>query len=191
MKFPLFAFLLLPGMALAQQPPYGPGAPPVKYKNFGGNTAGASGNGADTTEDLLTNCAFAMPIGVLPNVGDVFQVTLGGKFTSSTDNKTVRVRLGTTIAGVPIVWTGAATAVNQTGWVVVMRWMKTSLNNQNVAALSSIGANANAFSGTSFNTGTLQETLLNNFVVTGQNATNPVANSITCQYMQTEYFGAN
>jgi len=186
MRVLCLALLLLSGIALAQ-----PGPPPAaKYKNFGGNVAGQSGNGADLTEDVLPNCSFAIPINAMPNVGDVFQITLGGRFIGSTDTKNARVRFGTTNAGVPIALTITGNTTTHISWVAVIKFMKTGLNAQNIAALSSVGSNGNAFSGTSFSTGSYQESLLNNFTVTGQNTTNSVANSVTCQYMQTEYFGA-
>jgi hypothetical protein len=180
-------FLLLPAIAAAQSVT----APAAQYKNFGGNVAGQSGNGADLTEDILPTCGFAIPVNATPNVGDVFQVTLGGKFIGSTDTKTVRVRFGTTNAGVPIMLTVTGNTATHLFWVAIIKYMKTGFNTQNIAILANVGSNANAFSGTSFSTGSFQETVLNNFTVTGQNATTAVANSVTCQYMQMEYFGAS
>jgi hypothetical protein len=182
--------LLFPVVAVSQSLPLGPGAPPAKYSNFGGNTAGASGNGADLNEDILPTCSFTMPINAMPNIGDAWQVTLGGKFAASTDSKAARVRYGTTNTGVPIIWSGSATTTSQTSWVVIIRYMKIGFNSQNILILANIGPNANAFSGTVIGPSSLQETLVNNFVVTGQNTTNSVASSVTCQYMQIEYFGA-
>jgi hypothetical protein len=132
-----------------------------------------------------------MPIGAMPNVGDIWQVTLGGKYISSTDNKSARVRAGTTSTGVPIMLSAVATALNQTSWAAIIKFMKIGFNAQNVWVMSTIGSSSNAFSGTNVSTGAFQETLVNNFVVTGQNATNPVASSVTCQYMQIEYFAVS
>jgi hypothetical protein len=164
--------------------------PSAAYRNFGGNIAGSSGNGADLTEDILPTCSFTMPINAMPNVGDVWQVTLGGKFANVADSKNLRVRYGTTNSGSPIMLAVSSTAVNQTSWVAVMKFMKTAYNAQNIWVMSAIGSSANAFSGSSFLTGSFQEALVNPFTVTGQDSTNPTANAITCQYMQTEYFGA-
>jgi hypothetical protein len=185
----VLSWLLLAGLLIPPAPAQQVTGPSAAYRNFGGNYAGSSGNGADLTEDILPTCSFTMPINAMPNVGDVWQVTLGGKFTGSTDTKAVRLRAGTTTAG-PIVWTASAAAASNTAWVVVIKYMKTSFNAQNFLALANIGSSANAFSGTIINSSSLQETIVNNFVVTGQNSTNAVASSITCQYMQTEYFGA-
>lgn len=187
LKF-LLTLLLMPGLAFAQSPAPGPGAPLyAKYQNFGGNVSGSSGNAADLLELVLPTCSFTIPANSLPNVGDVFQITLGGKFGATTDSKSVRVRLGTTIAGVPIIWTASGTVAAALSWVATIRYMKTAVNAQTVIVMANVGNGT--FNGTSESSSSLVETVANQFVVTGQNTTNSVANSVTCQYMQTEYFG--
>lgn len=188
MRFLLLAFLLFPSVAYAQVGTgAGPGAPPfTKYKNTGGNFAGASGNGADLTEDTLTNCGFTIPINATPNVGDVFQVTLGGKFGATTDSKSLRVKHS---SGAPVIFTASGTVAAAISWVAIIKFQKTGTNAQNIIVLSNVGNGT--FNGATMLTGTFQETIANAFLVTGQNVTNSVANSVTCQYMQTEYFGAN
>jgi hypothetical protein len=179
---------LLPGLAFAQSPLAGPGAPPfTKYKNFGGNVAGVSGNGTDLTEDPLTNCNLTIPAGILANVGDVVQITLGGSFGATTDTKTLRVRQ-TSIAGTVLSST-AATAVSAIRWGLVLKFIKTASNAQTVNTISSVGSGA--FTGTNTITTANTDSATIPIVVSGQNVTNSVASSVTCLFSQMEFFGAN
>lgn len=161
-------------------------SPTSGYKILSFNTAGASGNAADITEDILTNCNFVMPIGVMPNIGDKFIVTLGGKFSADANSKSARVRFGTTNAGVPVMVTVSGTTATMTSWAFTMVFQKTALNAQNVWILSNTGSTA-SFNGTSVSTGAFSEALLNNFTVTGQNTISATANTVTCQMMETAY----
>lgn len=182
----LAALILLarPGGPVAQQIT----APGSHFQNIGGNLAGASGNASDLSEDILTNCNFIIPANSLPNINDVFQITLGGKFAATTDSKSMRVRLGTTNTSVPIIGTASGTAAAVTGWVMVIQFRKTAFNAQSVNVFSSVGNGS--LNGTTSYVFSMVETIANPFTVTGQNTTNSAANSVTCTDMRMDYFAA-
>jgi len=143
-------------------------------------TGTAVGNAADLNE--LTLQSYTLPAGTLANVGDIVRVTCGGVFGATTDTKNVRLKFD-----------GAA-ALTQTGNLAAttrwwMQWMilKTGTGTQTIMGESQSNSTT---SGT--NNGLLNRTETNAIpiIVTGQNSTNSVANSVTCQMFMVEFIPA-
>lgn len=144
-------------------------------------TGTSVGNGADTTEDTLQS--FTMAAGQLANVGDVIRITAGGTFAGSTDSKQVKIKFANAAMSIP---TGST--VGATRWAANVAITKTGTNTQSFI----VGAeNISASPGT--NSGTLTATDANalTIAVTGQNSTNSVAGSVTCQVLLIEYIPAH
>jgi hypothetical protein len=140
-------------------------------------TTTSVGNGADTTDDILQT--FVVPAGTLASVGDRLVIEAGGTLSASTDNKSMRVRLnaGISIAGCTV------TAAAQASWALRCVVMKSGANTQSVVGICNANNVANGTSGLQTVTDTAPITI----TITGQNATNPVAGSITCRFMSVEY----
>jgi hypothetical protein len=138
------------------------------------------GNGADTTEDQLQT--YTLPAGQLANVGDIIHITAGGVFAGSTDSKTVKVKFAGAALSIP---TGST--VGQTRWSSEVWIVKTGSNTQSFMA---VGTNVSASAGTNNGTATATDTNALAVTVTGQNATNSVAGSVTCQYLAVQYIKA-
>jgi hypothetical protein len=138
-----------------------------------------SGNGADLTEDLLTNCQYTLPAGTLANIGDSIHIIAGGGFAASTDTKQARVYFGSAVPGQE---TGAIVAA--TSWYTDVWVTKTGSSAQSYIA-SNIRNGAQPAPITNTTTQTDTNTIL--LKVTGQNSTNSVLNSITCQFMAVEF----
>jgi hypothetical protein len=134
----------------------------------------SSGNGADLTEDTLTTCStYSLPANTLANVGDTIRIVAGGKLGATTDARTYKVKLGSLI--VVAVATSLAVA---TDWYAELSITKTGASTQSYSAIAtSLGIVAFARSGTA----SLTDTAPIAVTVTGQNATNTVAGSVTCQ----------
>ena len=169
------AGVLLAATASAQVVSQGPSGFQTLFTN-----GASSGNGADLTSDVLTTCStYSLPAGQLANVGDVIHITAGGTLAASTDLKTVAVRIGGTVVA-----SGSSSATGGSQWVSDTWLMKTGpstqtygsdmlINNQGVGILS--------------NTLALTDTGALTVTVTGQNATNSVAGSVTCRLAIVQY----
>lgn len=142
-------------------------------------TGTSVGNGADTTVDTLQT--FQLPAGQLANVGDVVKITASGTFAASTDSKTASVTFG----GLGIS-AQAASSVGAIRWSVTIWVIKTGSNQQTRLVLADINGSTN--SGSSSGIATITDTSPITINVTGQNATNPVAGSVTCGGLIVEYF---
>lgn len=139
----------------------------------------SSGNGADITEDTLSTCVYTIPANQLANVGDTLHIVAGGTFAGSTDVKTARVRLG----GVTVASFVGSTA-GATAWFMQADVIKTAAGAQMTNTFSF------ALNQTSFVLGgatALTDTATIPLLVTGINATNSVAGSITCRYLTVDF----
>lgn len=137
-------------------------------------TTGTSvGNGADTTEDTLQT--YTLPAGVLVNIGDTLHIVAGGVYISSTDTKTARIRWGSTV----ILANPIGLAAGVTTWFADMWVVKTGVNAQSYIS-SAVELNA-AVNGVRNGVATETDTAGIIIKVSGQNGTNSVLNSITCQ----------
>lgn len=143
-------------------------------------TGTSVGNGADTTEDQLQT--YMLPAGQLANVGDMIHIIAGGVFAGSTDSKTVKVKFANAALSIP---TGST--VGQTRWSSEVWIVKTGSNTQSFMA---VGTNVSASAGTNNGTATATDTNALSVTVTGQNATNSVAGSVTCQFLTVQYIKA-
>lgn len=141
-------------------------------------TGTSVGNGADTTQDTLQT--FTLGAGQLANVGDTIHLVASGTFASSTDTKTARVVFG----GQNLASQATATSGVQF-WSVEVWIIKTGSSAQSYAVMGSI--NGTSSGGTTTGTKTVTDTAAITINITGQNSTNSVANSITCQTLVIEY----
>jgi hypothetical protein len=140
-------------------------------------TGASVGNGADTTEDTLQT--YVVPANTLVNVGDRIIIEAAGTFAASTDNKTMRVRFNGGTASAFI----SGIAVGQTLWSTRFVLMKTGANTQMfIGPVISSNTVLNNGGGLS-----LTDTASITITISGQNATNPVAGSITCRYMTVDF----
>lgn len=162
--------------------------PPGAVATFPGTTSRlffngvVAGNAADTTEDTLMS--FTVPAGALANVGDTLHVVAGGSLAASTDSKTVRLRIG----GSGALASPVGAAVGVIKWMLQVWLTKTASNTQSYVTSYSNGASLfSTISGTLAlaDTGTLA------VAVSGQNVTNSVLNSITCQYLSVDLIRGN
>jgi hypothetical protein len=136
-----------------------------------------AGNGADLTADTLMT--FTMAASQLKNVGDVLRIRANGRFASSTDVKTAVLKLGNQVLT-------TTTSVNGVViWWIEVDVMKTASNAQTFGSTG--GMNGTGNSGATNGTATQTDTNALTILLTGQNATNSVANSVTCQYFNIEY----
>lgn len=184
----LAAFMFLASPAMAQWGPYGPGDASSLSRNSSGvatilcSTGASVGNGADTTEDIMQTCT--VPAAQLANTGDRLHIVAAGTLGATTDTKSVKVRLGGIAGNI-----GAnliATITGSTSWSVDLWVLKTGSNTQTViynGAVASASSPASARSSTT----TLTDTNTISIVVTGQNSTNSVAGSVTCQTLLVDY----
>lgn len=140
-------------------------------------TGTSVGNGADLTADTLQT--FTIPANTLKNVGDIIHVVAGGIFAASTDTKTAAIKFGAT-SQVTI----TATTTSAVRWYGEVWFMKTGTNTQ---SYTGVGAQVANSSGTNSATTTLAEGSTIALTVVGQNSTNSVANSVTCQLLMVEY----
>ncbi len=139
------------------------------------------GNGADTTEDTLKTVTLAAK--TLNKVGDTIHISAGGTFAASTDVKTLRVKFGGTAVISP-----PGVAAGEIKWGVDIWITKTGLNTQSYNAIGRVLNSSN--DGTSSGTLAITETAAIAVVVTGQNATNSVASSVTVQMLRVELIHA-
>ena len=173
--------MLLPGIAAAQTVIGGaPGNLGRAATLFSYQDATGTGNGADTTEDTLKS--FTVPAATLLSAGDRLHVTAGGTLAASTDTKIIRLKLGSSgsVCGVQ------STTVGQTSWAMICDIIKTDVNKQTISGLTQ---NTNASAGTN-NTLTQTDTGTLALVITGQNSTSSVANSLVIKNMIVDYIPA-
>jgi hypothetical protein len=141
---------------------------------------GSNGNGADLTEDPLTACNYTIPANQLASVGDTIHVVAEGTMAASTDNKTAKVKFN----GTPIGATVNTSAAAATTWRIdgnltriasgAQRWSSFNLG-------QAIGASVGGQNTSITDTATIALT------ITGQNATNAVANSVTCSSLTVDF----
>lgn len=176
MRWLIAALLLLPLGAAAQTVSGGKQLYQVLFV-----TTTPGGNGADLNEDTMTT--YTVPAGTLANVGDRLHITASGTFGGTTDSKTVRIKLGSSAAVASL---NVATS-GQVTWNAIVDIIKSGSNAQRYGGVVASTAN-----GSSAGSGSISQTDTNALalVVTGQNATNSVANSITCQNLQVDFIPA-
>jgi hypothetical protein len=138
----------------------------------------SSGNGADLTEDTLSSCStYSLPANTLANVGDTVRIVASGTLGLTTDNKTVKIKIGSLIA----VAMATATATSS-AWYAEAVITKTGPNTQTYSAVGNILAtNGTGFARSAAST--LTDTGALGIVTTGQNVTSSVAGSITCLHL--------
>jgi hypothetical protein len=170
----LAATLLFPALALGQTT-----TPPVAgvQRIAACTLTSVLGNASDLTEDTMQTCT--IPAGTLAATGNTLHIFASGKFIGSTDTKTARIKLGGQNVGIAQIAVTAAVAWSMDVWVV-----KTGASTQTYAASATIG---NGTSGApNSGTATVTDTGTITLLITGQNATNPVINSVTCQLVYVE-----
>jgi hypothetical protein len=139
----------------------------------------SSGNGADLTEDTLTNCSgYSLPGNSFVNVGDTLHIVASGAMGATTDNKVARVKAGGTVIGTI---TGAA--AGQIRWTIDARLSRTALNTQRYQFIGTVN---NVMSNGSVSLNLTEATPIA-ITVTGQNTTNSVAGSVTCDYLNISF----
>jgi hypothetical protein len=159
----------------AQQETGGPVGFTRLYSQF---PAASNGNGADLTEDTFAAPTFTIPAGQLAAVGDTIHIVASGNLGATTDVKTVRLKINGTNMGAAIANTAA-----QTAWKIDTYISKTGSNAQLIVALGQSVSTGNSFTGAGSQTDTSPITV----AVSGQNSTNPVANSITCTFLTVDF----
>jgi hypothetical protein len=142
-------------------------------------TGASVGNGADLTADTLQS--YNIPANTMANVGDMVRIHAAGVFISSTDNKTAIIKFGSaTLATINTATAGV------TRWAADITVVRTSASNQSWMVLSAVQGSS-VGNGINAGTSTQTDTAIINILVTGQNATNSVANSVTCQILTVEF----
>jgi hypothetical protein len=140
-------------------------------------TAVSVGNGADITEDTLQS--FTIPAGLMANVGDIIHVVARGAPLNSADVKVVRLKLGgTNISALTL------TPSSTQPWLLEAWITKTAANTQSTQVLQTVATNNTTVA--RFPSG-ITDTASMALLLTGQNSTNPVAGSITCDFFDVEY----
>jgi len=141
-----------------------------------------AGNGADLTEDSLMS--YSLPANTLANVGDTIRIFAAGALGATTDAKTVRIKFGTTPVHAP-----NSSAAGTTRWTSQIYITKTGSGTQSYGTMGVMQATA---VGSGVISGTLTKTDTSPIAieVTGQNATNSVANSVTIQLLFIEFIPA-
>jgi hypothetical protein len=141
------------------------------------------GNGADLTQDTLQS--FIVPAGILANVGDTLHIFASGTAGATTDAKTVTIKLNAPSLAAFNLNVAAATR-----WTSDIYITKTGPNTQSYGNMS---ATPGAPSASQVTNGTLAltDTAALPLLVTGQNATNSVAGSITCQLLTVDFISGS
>ena len=171
-----FLGVLLCGSAFAQMVAGGSSGAVVSLYS---DTAGSAGNGADLTEDQLKT--YTIPPNTLVNVGDMIHITAGGALGGTTDNKTVRIRMNSLAGSVVGLTTGTAVSVQR--WVMDVWIVKMDTG----TAHTSISGSTNGATGSA---PPLTDSTPNPVLISGQNATNSVAGSVTCTFFAVSYIKA-
>lgn len=172
----LAALLLLSTSALAQS--VTPGAGPVTALYVTGASVAST---ADINEDVLQT--YTLPANTLANAGDRLRIYAGGSALGSTDNKNARLRIAAGAGGIM----AAANLVTASGtrWAIYTEIVKTGAGTQTANSLGHV-ANSTNSDGLSLVTATVPDNAPIVIQVTGQNATNPTAGSVTCGYFSVE-----
>jgi hypothetical protein len=171
------AAVLLPLAASAQTI----SPPPSGYQRLFANTT-SSGNGADLTEDTLTNCStYTLPAGQLANVNDTVHILASGAMGGTTDNKTARMKVGGTLLQGATGTTASGVAWQTDTWLI-----KRGSNQQTVSSQGLVSNTAIAI----INNGAvaITDTSAQAITVTGQNTTSSVAGSITCNFLIVDFY---
>ncbi len=163
--------VLLVGQAQAQSQT---GRSDTYISLFATGTIGS--NGADLSEDTLQT--YTLPASSLVNVGDRLIIFASGGAGGTTDNKVIRFRIGSGAGG--IIMASTAATASGTHWSGYAEVVKTGSNTQSAGGLASVTNTTNAGSGALTTTVTDTSTMV--ISITGQNTTNSVSGSITCQY---------
>ena len=139
------------------------------------------GNGADITVDVLQT--FSVPANTLVSVGDRVNIRAAGTFIGSTDSKTV----GMTWGGGGNVFAIVASTASGVSWRMNAVLMKTASGVQSISVDGNTNSNITAAGTQSLTRADTAPIVIN---ITGQNATNPTASSITCSYFTVDYVRA-
>lgn len=181
LKSTLIALALCAASFAAQAQP-GPPGPSGFKRLFSVFPTSSNGNGADLTEDVIAPCAYTIPAGQLANIGDTLHIRVGGNMGATTDVKTARVKLNNLGVGATVI---ASTAPG-TSWREDGYLAKTGSNTQTISWYSFAGNSTTA----AFATVTalaITDAAPIALSVTGQNATNSVAGSITCTWLTVDF----
>jgi len=143
------------------------------------------GNGADITVDQLQR--FTLNSSQLRNIGDAIIIDVGGQIAASTDTKSVWVRW-VSQAGAAL-WTTTGSGGSLCHWSASITITKQSAGVQQYKAQGAT-TSANYLSGTITGQVGQDDTVPIDIFVYGQNATNPVANSVTCRIFRVAYLKA-
>lgn len=172
----LVALLTASGVACAQPMSTSSNPPRLLYA-----TGLSAGNTATTSEETIQS--YAMAASRLAVVGDRIVIRAGGVLAATTDNKTVRIKLGATT--IVTITTASATNVR---WASEVWVLKTGASAQSYVVVSTVTASG---AGTTSGTATETDTNSLTIAVTSQNATNSAAGSITCQMLTVDFHPAN
>jgi len=137
-----------------------------------------AGNGADLTEDTLMT--FDIPANTLVNIGDTIRIFASGNFGGTTDSKTARIKFGAANTSQP-----SAAIASAIKWSSDVYVVKTGTTTHTWASVGTV-FNA-ATGGTSSGTTSVNDGVVTTISVTGQNATNSVASSVSCQLLLVQY----
>jgi hypothetical protein len=134
----------------------------------------ATGNGADTTEDILQT--FSLPANVLDAVGRGVRIKAWGTFANNADGKTVRIYFGANV------YTSTSLTTANVAWCIWADVFKTGSNTQTAIGTGNFGNSTPATNSTAPNQ---TDTSAITIKITGQ-ATVANANDIVCQGMTVE-----
>jgi len=178
----LAACLLLIGSSARAQPLTGGG---------GGGGAGSATalyvsftsvpSGADVSEDTLQS--YTLPANSLVNPGDKLRIFAGGAANGNTDNKLIRLRIGS--GGPNILSAMSIVTASGTRWSMYTEIVKTGPNAQLATMLPRVANSASA-DGLGQTATAVPDTAPITLSITGQNTTNPTAASLTCGYFSVE-----
>jgi hypothetical protein len=150
--------------------------PKLLYQN-----SATVGSGADLTEDTLYTTT--LPAGILANVGDTLHYTARGLCAGNTDSKSARVKFASlNISNV------ACTVAGNTSWYTEGYIVKIGPSQQ--AWMSIYNSASNITISNQSSVATVTDTGTITFSVTGQNTTNPTANSVQVQQIVLYLFPA-
>ena len=137
----------------------------------------SAGNTAVTnTEEVLKT--YTVPANTLNNIGDVLEITAGGVMGATTDVKTAGIRVGG--IGGALCAAPSGNAASMIRWYGSARLVKTGTTAMSITGFGAVLNGSN--NGTSSGTTNITTTASTDVVITGKNATNSVAGSVTVQY---------
>ncbi len=140
------------------------------------------GNTADTNQDVLQT--YSLPAKLFQQVGDTVYFMAAGSYTSSTDQKNIRIQFNANNIATP----NTATS----GLVTWSCYGQITRNGASQITYSSLCSIPGTSTNTGSLTGVINATFTNSLVlqVTGQNQTNSTANTVNCQIFNVWYFRA-